>query len=85
MVRGLLKEGGYIAGSVPNREMILREIFRKYTHVDFPPHHFLRFSRKSLENALKSSGFEDPNVFAILTYEVLYPYIEMKLFGGCMS
>jgi 2-polyprenyl-3-methyl-5-hydroxy-6-metoxy-1,4-benzoquinol methylase len=82
MVRGLLKEGGYIAGSVPNREMVLFESFRKYTHVDFPPHHFLRFSRKSLENAIKSSGFEDPNVFAILTYEVLYPYIEMKLFGG---
>ena len=81
MVKGLLKEGGYIAGSVPNREMVLVESFWEYTHVDFPPHHFLRFSRKSLENAIKLSGFENPNVSAILTYEVLYPYIEMKLFG----
>jgi 2-polyprenyl-3-methyl-5-hydroxy-6-metoxy-1,4-benzoquinol methylase len=81
MVKGLLKEGGYIAGSVPNREMVLVESFWEYTHVDFPPHHFLRFSRKSLEKAIKLSGFEDPNVFAILTYEELYPYVEMKLFG----
>ncbi|MFZ8861095.1 MAG: class I SAM-dependent methyltransferase [Thermocrinis sp.] len=81
MVKGLLKEGGYIAGSVPNREMVLVESFWEYTHVDFPPHHFLRFSRKSLENAIKLSGFEYPNVFAILTYEELYPYVEMKLFG----
>jgi SAM-dependent methyltransferase len=81
MVKGLLREGGYIAGSVPNREMVLVESFWEYTHVDFPPHHFLRFSRKSLENAIKLSGFEDPNVFAILTYEELYPYVEMKFFG----
>jgi len=81
MVKGLLREGGYIAGSVPNREMVLVESFWEYTHVDFPPHHFLRFSQKSLENAIKLFGFEDINVFAILTYELLYPYIEMTLFG----
>jgi 2-polyprenyl-3-methyl-5-hydroxy-6-metoxy-1,4-benzoquinol methylase len=82
MVKGLLKEGGYIAGSVPNRERFLREIYWKISHADHPPHHFLRFSRKSLENAIKLSGFEDPNVFAIeFTYEELYPYVEMKLFG----
>jgi len=81
MVKGLLREGGYIAGSVPNREMVLFESFRKYTYVDLPPHHFLRFSQKSLENAIKLSGFEDPNVFAILAYELLYYYIEIKLFG----
>jgi len=81
-VKELLREGGYIAGSVPNREMVLVESFWEYTHVDFPPHHFLRFSQKSLESAIKLSGFEDPNVFAIeLTYEALYPYIAMKLFG----
>jgi SAM-dependent methyltransferase len=81
MVKGLLREGGYIAGSVPNREMVLVESFWECTHIDFPPNHFLRFSRKSLENAIKLSGFEDPNVSAILTYEELYPYVEMKLLG----
>jgi SAM-dependent methyltransferase len=74
MVRGLLKEGGYIAGSVPNRERLLREIHWKISHADHPPHYFLRFSQKSLENAIKLSGFEDPNVFAILTYDELYPW-----------
>ncbi|MFZ8861961.1 MAG: class I SAM-dependent methyltransferase [Thermocrinis sp.] len=81
MVKGLLREGGYIAGSVPNRETVLFESLWKYTYVDLPPHHFLRFSQKSLENAIKLSGFEDPNVFAILTYELLYYYIEIKLLG----
>jgi SAM-dependent methyltransferase len=83
MVKGLLKEGGYIAGSVPNRNTVLIESLWKSTHIDFPPHHFIRFSQKSLESAIKLSGFEDPNVFAIgLTYnDLLYYYIEMKLFG----
>jgi len=81
MVKGLLREGGYIAGSVPNRETVLFESLWKYTYVDLPPHHFLRFSQKSLENAIKLSGFEDPNVFAILTYELLYYHIEIKLLG----
>ena len=83
MVKGLLRDGGYIAGSVPNRNMVLVESFWKSTHIDFPPHHFIRFSQKSLESAMKLSGFEDLNVFAIgLTYDELCYYIEMKLFGG---
>jgi SAM-dependent methyltransferase len=43
MVKGLLKEGGYIAGSVPNRERLFVEIGWKYFHGDHPPHHFLVF------------------------------------------
>ena len=81
MVKGLLKGGGYIAGSVPNRKRLFVETEWKCFHEDYPPNHFLRFSRKSLENAIKLSGFEDPNVFAILTYEEIYPYVEKKLFG----
>jgi SAM-dependent methyltransferase len=77
MVKGLLKEGGYIAGSVPNRERLFLE-----EDWDYPPHHFLRFFQKSVESAIKLSGFEDSNVFVIeFTYEQLCPYIEMKLFG----
>jgi 2-polyprenyl-3-methyl-5-hydroxy-6-metoxy-1,4-benzoquinol methylase len=82
MARELLREGGYIAGNVPNREAVFYESDRKYTDTDFPPNHFLRFSQKSLENAIKLSGFEDFNIFALkFTYEELYPYIQMKLFG----
>jgi len=82
MVKGLLKEGGYIAGSVPNRERFLREVDWKISDADKPPHHFLRFSQKSLENTLKLSDFEDTNVFVVeLTYDELYPYVEMKIFG----
>jgi hypothetical protein len=82
MVKGLLKEGGYIAGSVPNRERFLREIYWKISHADHPPHHFLRFSRRSLENALKLSGFENAHVYIIdFTFDEIYPYVEMKLLG----
>jgi len=82
MVKGLLKEGGYIAGSVPNRERFLREIYWKISHGDHPPHHFLRFSRRSLENALKLSGFEDAHVYIMdFTFDEIYPYVEMKLLG----
>jgi 2-polyprenyl-3-methyl-5-hydroxy-6-metoxy-1,4-benzoquinol methylase len=82
MVKGLLKEGGYIAGSVPNRERFLREIYWKISHADHPPHHFLRFSRRSLENTLKLSGFEDAHVYIMdFTFDEIYPYVEMKLLG----
>jgi 2-polyprenyl-3-methyl-5-hydroxy-6-metoxy-1,4-benzoquinol methylase len=37
MVKGLLKEGGYIAGSVPNRERLFAEIDWKYYDWDYPP------------------------------------------------
>jgi len=43
----LLKPNGFIAGSVPNRDFILKEINWKYFSVDYPPHHFLRFSSKA--------------------------------------
>lgn len=82
MVKWLLKEGGYIAGSVPNRERFLREIYWKISHTDHPPHHFLRFSRRSLENALELSGFEDAHVYIMdFTFDEIYPYVEMKLLG----
>ena len=58
-VKELLKIGGYIAGTVPNRDRLFREMDWKYEWWDFPPHHFLRFSKKSLENTLKILGFKD--------------------------
>jgi SAM-dependent methyltransferase len=81
-VKGLLKEGGYIAGSVPNRERLFVEIYWKYFHGDHPPHHFLRFSKSSLEKALNFSGFKDVEVYKLdLPFVELFLYLEKKLFG----
>jgi SAM-dependent methyltransferase len=82
MVRGLLKEGGYIAGSVPNRESMFIELIR-YNHADYPPHHFLRFSKSSLEKTLNFSGFKDVEVYKLdFPFAELFPYLEKKLFGN---
>jgi hypothetical protein len=83
MLKGLLKEGGYIAGSVPNRERLFVEIGWKYFHGDYPPHHFLRFSKSSLEKALNFSGFKDVKVYKLdFPFIELFPYLEKKLFGN---
>ena len=82
MVRGLLREVGYIAGSVPNRESVFVKIIRD-NHGDYPPHHFLRFSKSSLEKALNFSGFKDIEVYKLdSSFIKLFPYLEKKLFGN---
>jgi SAM-dependent methyltransferase len=83
MVKGLLREGGYIAGSVPNRERLFVDIDWKYFHGDHPPHHFLRFSKSSLEKALNLAGFKDIEVYKLdFSFIELFPYLEKKLFGN---
>jgi 2-polyprenyl-3-methyl-5-hydroxy-6-metoxy-1,4-benzoquinol methylase len=84
MVKGLLKEGGYIAGSVPNRESIFqKELNQKIDFwIDNPPHHFLRFSKSSLEKALIFSGFKEVKVYKLdFPFYKTFPYLEKKLFG----
>ncbi len=82
MVKRLLKEGGYIAGSVPNGERLSVETEWKCLHGDYPPHHFLRFSKSSLEKALNFAGFKDIEVHKLdLPFARLFPYLEKKLFG----
>ncbi len=84
MVKGLLKEGGYIAGSVPNRERLFVEIdWKDPFHWDYPPHHFLRFSKSSLEKALNLAGFKDIEVYKLdFPFIELFPHLEKKLFGN---
>ncbi|MDN5380187.1 bifunctional 2-polyprenyl-6-hydroxyphenol methylase/3-demethylubiquinol 3-O-methyltransferase UbiG [Thermodesulfobacterium sp.] len=85
MVKDLLKDGGYIAGSVPDREsMFQRTFYQKwYSYVDHPPHHFLRFSKGSLESALKLAGFSEVKVIkSDFPFKELFPYVEKKLFGN---
>jgi len=82
MVKGLLKEGGYIAGSVPNRERLFAEMdWKNYFNWDYPPHHFLRFSKSSLEKALNFAKFKDVEVYEFSSFELLIIYLEKKLFG----
>ncbi|HCP09435.1 MAG TPA: hypothetical protein DIT22_01860 [Thermodesulfobacterium commune] len=84
MVRELLKEGGYMAGSVPNRERLFaKTVDWKYFHGDYPPHHFLRFSDMALKNTLEKAGFNNVEVIKTdFLRRELYPYIEKKLFGN---
>jgi 2-polyprenyl-3-methyl-5-hydroxy-6-metoxy-1,4-benzoquinol methylase len=83
MVKGLLKEGGYIAGSVPDRERLLVEEFWKHFHGDHPPHHFLRFSKSSLQKALNFSGFKDVEVYKLdFPFAQLFLYLERKHLGN---
>jgi SAM-dependent methyltransferase len=60
-IKTILKKGGYVAGSVPNRDRwIIDE-----TEWDYPPHHLLRFSKKSLETTLKVAGFSNIEVVSL--------------------
>jgi hypothetical protein len=56
----------------------------RYNHVDdYPPHHFLRFSKPSVEKALNFVRFKDIDIYELdLTFVDLLPYIEKKLFGN---
>jgi len=86
MVKKLLKDDGYIAGSVPNMDRLFHEIGWKYFHGDFPPHHFLRFSKSSLEKALRLSEFSQVQVYKLdFPFKEIFPHIEKKLFGNLDS
>lgn len=58
-VKSILNPGGWIAGSVPNSESILIKWNRRCFSGDFPPHHLLRFSQKSLENFMNFMNFKN--------------------------
>lgn len=59
-VRKLLKPGGRIFGSVPNRHAIFQNTrywHRFYSEEIFPPHHFLWFDRASVSEILSRAGW----------------------------
>ena len=79
----LLRPGGLIAGSVPNRDSYFMIESRKFSKGDFPPHHFLRFSKEALYNTLQSVGFKDIEIYELdYPFNQLIPFIEKKLFGN---
>ncbi len=60
-VKRMLKPGGILYGSVPNRNRyswLLREEGKNYEGVDYPPHHFTLWDENSLRNFFRSTGFE---------------------------
>ncbi len=57
LVRSLLAPDGALCGSVPNRDRLMVDRQRQLDAGDFPPHHFLWFSARSLEATLRQAGF----------------------------
>lgn len=81
--QALLKPGGVLAGSVPNSERPLAEQTRELSAGDFPPHHFLWFSKPVLQNYLYSRGFADVRVLPIhLRLSESAAYFEHNLIRG---
>jgi hypothetical protein len=53
------------------------------SHGDYPPHHFLRLSKSSLEKVLNFSRFKDVEVYKLDSpFIELFPCLEKKLFGN---
>lgn len=53
-LKSILKPSGLIVGTLPNRD----RLFTNHIKTDFPPHHFYRFSKRSLEQFIKRAGYE---------------------------
>ena len=84
VARGLLSASGHLCGSVPNRDRVLAGRERRRSDGDFPPHHFLWFSRASLEATLRAAGFTRVHVEPIAERDpqALAAYLENALLGG---
>ncbi|MGO9613017.1 MAG: class I SAM-dependent methyltransferase [Dissulfurispiraceae bacterium] len=57
-IKKLLKPGGWIAGSTPNRDRAFANITRRADGQDTPPHHFFWWNKKSLQIFLHLNGFD---------------------------
>lgn len=75
-IKQLLRTGGYVAGSVPNRERFLAGLERHTSTWDLPPHHFLWFSRNILSYFLEKEGFSE-----VEFSDVNYRFSEVSLLG----
>lgn len=88
--RKILKDGGYIAGTVPNRNRPFAELTRKGRTYDFPPHHFLWFDKESLQNLFKHAKlsyiqikylYPDVYHFYTLISDLMYDKTKINLFN----
>jgi hypothetical protein len=87
VVKELLKDGGYIAGSVPNRDSYFwQELNQKIFIGDYPPNHFLRFSDIALKNCLEITGFNSLKIYKLdFSFKELPSFVEKKIFGNIDS
>jgi SAM-dependent methyltransferase len=59
----LLLPGGWIAGTVPNRERLIKTGRHRWLLLwDFPPHHFLWFNKSAATDALRKAHFQDIHI-----------------------
>ncbi|MFH1370998.1 MAG: class I SAM-dependent methyltransferase [Planctomycetota bacterium] len=70
-VKRLTKSGGWIAGTVPNRDRFM--LIREYQ--DYPPNHFIRFSKRALVHLLQTSGFSN-----VAVYEKGFRYVDLAVY-----
>ena len=80
-IKGILKPGGWIAGSTPNRDRFFADVERRAGDGDFPPHHFFWFSRDSLHHLLSHSGFAPDVSFIRGTTERMADVLQVILAG----
>ena len=81
-IKKILNNGGYIAGSVPNRERLFVNLDRELFSADFPPHHFLWFSKDVLKNLFLRNGFNRIELYpANLNLLKLSGWVESILLG----
>ena len=71
-IRKLISADGIIVGSVPNRNRLL--IWREES--DYPPHHFLWWSKDSLGFFLSSNGYEQIEIHSKDSFYDLVCYTE---------
>lgn len=82
-IKGLLADGGYIVGSVPNRERLFCKKDRTLSLGDYPPHHFLYFSKGVIRTLLRQEKFKNIEVMPVKqTLNYLSAYIESMLLGS---
>jgi SAM-dependent methyltransferase len=74
----LLRPGGWIAGSVPNRSRLMV----KREKGDYPPHHFSYWSRQAMENCLTTHGYCDITTAQHAGLEDSAAYLEVQLLGS---
>lgn len=65
----LLQVGGYLFISVPNRNGVMSHIENRCRSLDFPPHHFTRWSKQSLE---KLARFNDLQILDIIEEDLSF-------------
>jgi len=81
-VKKLLKKGGCVAGTVPDGEMT--DFVARDRELDMPPHHFIKWDKRSLFNFLRSTGFDQilvKNVYERRSIVYYIVFIEKKIFG----